>query len=97
MPILNALIESPQKLFALILTPTRELAFQISEQFEALGASIGLYVCKFFNFNFFFPKNNFIYIILATIVGGIDMTMQALSLAKRPHVIVGLFFCFTNL
>merc|ERR1712183_293574 len=42
LPILNALLESPQRLFALILTPTRELAFQISEQFEALGATIGV-------------------------------------------------------
>jgi len=42
LPILDALLEHPQKLFALILTPTRELAFQISEQFEALGAAIGI-------------------------------------------------------
>lgn len=42
LPILQALLESPQRYFALILTPTRELAFQISEQFEALGASIGV-------------------------------------------------------
>lgn len=40
LPILHHLLENPQRLFALILTPTRELAFQISEQFEALGASI---------------------------------------------------------
>ncbi|KAL3079019.1 hypothetical protein niasHS_014801 [Heterodera schachtii] len=68
LPILQALMDSPQHLFALILAPTRELAFQISEQFEALGATIGLNVC--------------------TIVGGIDMTSQTLSLAKRPHIIV---------
>jgi superfamily II DNA/RNA helicase len=37
LPILQALLESPQRYFALILTPTRELAYQISEQFEALG------------------------------------------------------------
>jgi len=37
LPILQSLLEHPQRLFALILTPTRELAFQISEQFEALG------------------------------------------------------------
>lgn len=37
LPILQALLQSPQRYFALILTPTRELAFQISEQFEALG------------------------------------------------------------
>merc|ERR1719350_603343 len=42
LPILHALLETPQRMFALILTPTRELAFQISEQFEALGASIGV-------------------------------------------------------
>lgn len=37
LPILQSLLQSPQRYFALILTPTRELAFQISEQFEALG------------------------------------------------------------
>ncbi|VVC39249.1 RNA helicase, DEAD-box type, Q motif,Helicase, C-terminal,ATP-dependent RNA helicase DEAD-box, conserved [Cinara cedri] len=41
-PILQALLENPQRYFALILTPTRELAFQISEQIEALGSSIGV-------------------------------------------------------
>jgi len=42
LPILQALLETPQRLFACILTPTRELAFQISEQIEALGVSIGV-------------------------------------------------------
>jgi len=42
LPILQALLETPQKLFACVLTPTRELAFQISEQVEALGATIGI-------------------------------------------------------
>ncbi|XP_072168550.1 probable ATP-dependent RNA helicase DDX47 [Diadema setosum] len=42
LPILQALLDTPQRLFALILTPTRELAFQISEQFEALGSTIGV-------------------------------------------------------
>jgi superfamily II DNA/RNA helicase len=36
-PILQALLENPQRYFALVLTPTRELAYQISEQMEALG------------------------------------------------------------
>ena len=44
LPILQALLENPQRLFALVLTPTRELAFQISEQFEALGATIGKFL-----------------------------------------------------
>ncbi|KAK6187852.1 hypothetical protein SNE40_005786 [Patella caerulea] len=42
LPILQALLDSPQRLFALMLTPTRELAFQISEQVCALGTSIGV-------------------------------------------------------
>uniref|UniRef100_A0A8D0A3M4 RNA helicase n=1 Tax=Sander lucioperca TaxID=283035 RepID=A0A8D0A3M4_SANLU len=42
LPILQSLLASPQRLHTLILTPTRELAFQISEQFEALGSSIGI-------------------------------------------------------
>jgi superfamily II DNA/RNA helicase len=45
-PILQALLANPQKLFAVVLAPTRELAFQINEVFEALGASIHLHsVC----------------------------------------------------
>ena len=39
---LQNLLENPQRLFGLVLTPTRELAFQIAEQFEALGKSIGV-------------------------------------------------------
>lgn len=42
LPVLQSLLASPQRLHTLILTPTRELAFQISEQFEALGSSIGI-------------------------------------------------------
>jgi len=41
-PVLHTLLANPQRLYALVLTPTRELAFQISEQFEALGSSIGV-------------------------------------------------------
>lgn len=41
-PILQSLWTSPQPLFACILAPTRELAFQISEQFEAIGSTIGV-------------------------------------------------------
>ena len=42
LPTLQSLLENPQRLFGLVLTPTRELAFQIAEQFEALGKSIGI-------------------------------------------------------
>lgn len=39
---MQALLAKPAKVFALVLAPTRELAFGIAEQFEALGSSIGL-------------------------------------------------------
>ncbi len=45
LPVLQALLENPQRLFGLVLTPTRELAFQISEQFESLGKEIGVKCC----------------------------------------------------
>lgn len=38
LPILQSLLENPRRLFALILTPTRELAIQIQEQVAALGS-----------------------------------------------------------
>ena len=41
-PVIQDLLEKPRRLFAVVLAPTRELAFQINEQFEALGAAIGL-------------------------------------------------------
>lgn len=44
LPCLNALLDDPQPHFGLVLAPTRELAFQISETFEKLGKSIGLRV-----------------------------------------------------
>ncbi|XP_076454712.1 putative ATP-dependent RNA helicase DDX47 [Babylonia areolata] len=68
LPILQALLDRPQRLFALVLTPTRELAFQIAEQFKALGSGIGIQC--------------------AVIIGGIDMSTQALMLGKKPHVII---------
>jgi ATP-dependent RNA helicase DDX47/RRP3 len=44
LPILQALMATPSPLFACVLVPTRELAFQISSQFEALGSGIGVKV-----------------------------------------------------
>lgn len=43
-PVLHFLINNPSRLFGLVLTPTRELAFQINEVFDALGANIALNV-----------------------------------------------------
>lgn len=42
LPILQALMEKPQPLFSLVLAPTRELAYQISQAFEALGSFISV-------------------------------------------------------
>ncbi|KYK54451.1 putative DEAD box protein [Drechmeria coniospora] len=42
LPMLQALLDKPQPLFGLVLAPTRELAAQIGQQFEALGSIISL-------------------------------------------------------
>lgn len=69
LPILQKLWEEPKGLFACVLAPTRELAYQISQHFEGLGAAMG--------------------VRCATIVGGMDDRMtQAVTLAKKPHIIV---------
>jgi ATP-dependent RNA helicase DDX49/DBP8 len=41
-PVLQALAPDPRGVFAVVLTPTRELAFQIAQTFRALGASLAL-------------------------------------------------------
>ncbi|TVU51174.1 hypothetical protein EJB05_02583 [Eragrostis curvula] len=69
LPILQALLETtPRPFFACVLSPKRELAIQIADQFRALGSAIGL-VCS-------------------VLVGGVDRVQQAISLAKRPHIVV---------
>ena len=37
LPMLHDLIRNPSRLFGLVLTPTRELAYQIAEQIDKLG------------------------------------------------------------
>uniref|UniRef100_A0A915KMV5 RNA helicase n=1 Tax=Romanomermis culicivorax TaxID=13658 RepID=A0A915KMV5_ROMCU len=44
LPILQLLAQDPHGIFSLILTPTRELAFQIADQFKVLGKPINLKV-----------------------------------------------------
>ena len=72
LPILQAMLNEPALSscipYAVVISPTRELAMQISEQFEALGTSIGLRT--------------------SVVVGGVDMVAQAISLSRKPHVIV---------
>ncbi|XP_038218988.1 probable ATP-dependent RNA helicase Dbp45A [Zerene cesonia] len=45
LPILQRLAEDPFGIFALILTPTHELAYQIADQFQILGQPLKLRVC----------------------------------------------------
>uniref|UniRef100_A0A8C5I506 RNA helicase n=1 Tax=Gouania willdenowi TaxID=441366 RepID=A0A8C5I506_GOUWI len=45
LPVLQKLSEDPYGIFCLVLTPTRELAYQISEQFRVLGKPLGLREC----------------------------------------------------
>lgn len=99
-PILQALLKTSQRFFALVLTPTRELAFQIAEQFDALGATIGIrtgiiLTLSFLIFFFFLTCNYFCFVLLiAVIVGGIDMTIQSSMIAKKPHVIIGELYIY---
>jgi ATP-dependent RNA helicase DDX47/RRP3 len=44
-PVLQELYENPQPLFCCVMVPTRELAHQISQQFQALGAPMGVRTC----------------------------------------------------
>ncbi|XP_053558881.1 probable ATP-dependent RNA helicase DDX49 isoform X2 [Bombina bombina] len=45
LPILQKLSEDPYGIFCLVITPTRELAYQIAEQFRVLGKPLGLKDC----------------------------------------------------
>jgi ATP-dependent RNA helicase DDX47/RRP3 len=42
LPILQALLDKPQAMFGLVLAPTRELAYQIAQQVDALGSIINV-------------------------------------------------------
>lgn len=71
------------------MTPTRELAFQISEQFEALGElfmSFCVVDWMTLNDNIFLGIS--IGVKCTVIVGGMDMVSQALQLAKKPHILI---------
>lgn len=73
LPILQRLASDPVAGFALILTPTRELAMQLHQQFVAVAQgvrpSLGLHS--------------------ALVVGGLDQLQQASTLSNvRPHVII---------
>ena len=45
LPVLQALSVDPYGVFAVVLSPARELAMQIADQFNAFGARMGVRVC----------------------------------------------------
>ncbi|CAL8255086.1 unnamed protein product [Merluccius merluccius] len=45
LPVLQKLSQDPYGIFCLVLTPTRELAYQIAEQFRVIGKPLGLRDC----------------------------------------------------
>ncbi|XP_056270149.1 probable ATP-dependent RNA helicase DDX49 [Pseudoliparis swirei] len=45
LPVVQKLSEDPYGIYCLVLTPTRELAYQIAEQFRVLGKPLGLRDC----------------------------------------------------
>lgn len=44
LPMLQLLLAKPQRFFSVVLTPTRELAFQVKDHIQALGAKAGVQV-----------------------------------------------------
>ncbi len=72
LPILQKLSQDPYGVFALIITPTRELAYQIGQQFEVLSRG----------------SSNNMNLRISIVVGGVDMMKQAKELADIPHIII---------
>ena len=64
------------------------MAFQISEQVEALGSGIGV-KCGEFAARRITQWMHVERVVLVVVVGGIDMMTQAIMLAKKPHVVIG--------
>lgn len=70
MPILNNLQQNPEYFHSLIIAPTRELAYQINEQFSILSAVFGLYGTLFVGGSDILQQNialdNGVYVMIAT-------------------------------
>ncbi len=86
LPILQGLLAQPSPFYALVLSPTRELAAQIAQSFKALGSGISLRCATYvlsLGFSILPSANR-----IGRILGGMDMVSQAIELGKKPHVVV---------
>ena len=63
----------------------RELAFGIRDAFDALGAGIGLKT----GLHVVIAISSHCHHDAAVITGGLDMVTQAITLSKKPHIIIG--------
>ncbi|PWA21177.1 hypothetical protein CCH79_00009371 [Gambusia affinis] len=99
LPVLQKLSEEPYGIFCLVLTPTRELAYQIAEQFRVLGKPLGLRDCIVVGgmeketsteeSGKCFSQFNFCLAVSDWFpVTWTDMVNQALALSNQPHVVV---------
>ena len=89
LPILQALLDKPSPFFALVLSPTRELAIQISSQVRVRARALPRHTRATNARTQFEALGAGVGVRCATLVGGVDTMAQAIALAKRPHVIVG--------
>ncbi|TQN67717.1 ATP-dependent rRNA helicase RRP3 [Colletotrichum shisoi] len=86
LPVIQALLEKPQAFFGLVLAPTRELAAQIGQQFEALGSLISLRTAVIVGGLDISPLDNLEDNLEDRQV--LSRVAQAIALGKKPHVII---------
>lgn len=83
---------SCKPLYALIITPTRELAIQIKNHLIAVAKYTGnLYIFNYLSRKSFFrPSNDFYFsdIRVAVILGGMAAVKQERILSKGPEIVV---------
>jgi ATP-dependent RNA helicase DDX49/DBP8 len=89
LPIIQKLSEDPYGIYALVLTPTRELAYQIADQFRIIGKPINVNTwILFFQTNLSLVTQFSFKILDCVITGGMEMTEQAKQLANKPHILI---------
>ncbi|UYV71226.1 DDX49 [Cordylochernes scorpioides] len=97
LPIIQQLVKRRFGIFALVLTPTRELADQIYSQFRAYGDVYNIQVIISTCLHFFVVSYLHSIILgcaslrrksLCLITGGQDMVMEGLALSRMPEILI---------